>query len=138
MVVVFVILAAAVLFGAVVVVLGRGDLLEPEVPLGAERLLPDGEVDADDVQGVRFAVVPRGYRMDQVDTILDQLEGALAERDRRIAELESRLPGVRPADRSAPSGMTLPRRRPGTPGAPTATDAPATPGTAGAPAAPGE
>ncbi|WP_162606447.1 DivIVA domain-containing protein [Jiangella asiatica] len=142
MVVVFVVLAAVVLFAAVMVVLGRGDLLEPDVPLGTERLLPDGAVGADDVNGVRFAVVQRGYRMDQVDSVLDRLEGELDWRDRRIAELESRLPGLRPAGAAPPpgpaAGMPLPRRRPVPPGAPPGTSPGASSGAPGATAAPGE
>lgn len=117
MFVVFVIVAAAVLFGAVLLVLGRGDVLQPEVPGGEARLLPDGAVGSADVAELRFSVVNRGYRMDQVDIVLDRLQRELAWRDHRLAELESRIPGlgsaalVRPAAQADP----LPRRRPAPP-----------------------
>lgn len=49
-------------------------------------LLPD-EPDAADVGAIRFAPALRGYRMDQVDEVLDRLAAALEERDATIAEL---------------------------------------------------
>lgn len=65
-------------------------LLDPSVP--GERL-------AEQVDGVRFALGLRGYRMDQVDEVLDVLRDALVARDERISELESRLAADGP-DRS--------------------------------------
>ncbi|OEV26511.1 cell division protein DivIVA, partial [Streptomyces nanshensis] len=47
-----------------------------------------------DVAGLRLAVGVRGYRMEQVDDVLDRLGAELAERDARIAELESALAGA--------------------------------------------
>lgn len=35
--------------------------------------LPDGPLSADDLRGVQFAVVARGYSMTQVDALLDRL-----------------------------------------------------------------
>ncbi|TDD64731.1 DivIVA domain-containing protein [Jiangella aurantiaca] len=118
MFVVFVIVAAAVLFGAVLLVLGRGDVLQPEVSGGAAQLLPDGAVHSGDVAELRFSVVHRGYRMDQVDTVLDRLQRELAWRDHRLAELESRIPGLgnAPLVRPAAEADPLPRRRPAHPG----------------------
>jgi DivIVA domain-containing protein len=105
--VVFVIVGAAVLFGAVLLVLGRGDLLQPEVSEGSVRLLPDGGVAPADLGELRFAVVQRGYRMDQVDSVLDRLEGELDRRDRRIADLEARVPGsVDPLPRRPAAGSS--------------------------------
>jgi DivIVA domain-containing protein len=102
--VVFVIVGAAVLFVAVLLVLGRGDLLQPEVPEAQERLLPDDGIGPADLEELRFSVVQRGYRMDQVDAVLDRLGRELDRRDRRIADLEARVPGSGPDP--------LPRRRP--------------------------
>lgn len=45
----------------------------------------------EDVDRVRFSLGLRGYRMDQVDEVLDLLRDQLAGKDRRIAELEARL-----------------------------------------------
>ncbi|HEX9229287.1 MAG TPA: DivIVA domain-containing protein [Arthrobacter sp.] len=49
-------------------------------------LLP-AEAEPSDVDRLRFAVGLRGYRMDQVDQVLDELRDQLAAKDRRIAEL---------------------------------------------------
>lgn len=118
MFVVFVIVGAAVLFVAVLLVLGRGDLLQPEVAGGEARLLPDGGVGPADVGELRFSVVQRGYRMDQVDSVLDQLGHELDRRDQRIADLEARVPGhgTTPLVRPAADADPLPRRRPVPPG----------------------
>lgn len=53
----------------------------PRRPLPADDLVPP------DVDAVRFSLGLRGYRMDEVDAVLDRLRDELAERDRRIAEL---------------------------------------------------
>ncbi|WP_374338374.1 DivIVA domain-containing protein [Streptomyces albus] len=63
------------------------DLLDE--PLPAERPVTHA-----DVAGLRLAIGLRGYRMDQVDDVLDRLGAELAERDARIAELESSLAGA--------------------------------------------
>jgi DivIVA domain-containing protein len=51
------------------------------------ELPPDG-VNRDDIAALRFSLAFRGYRMDEVDAVLDRLGGELELRDRRIAELE--------------------------------------------------
>lgn len=53
--------------------------------------LPADDLDPADVDGVRFAVGLRGYRMDEVDEVLDRVADDLAERDARIRELEVAL-----------------------------------------------
>ncbi|WP_244186269.1 DivIVA domain-containing protein [Arthrobacter agilis] len=53
-------------------------------------LLPDVPAAAD-VDAVRFGLGLRGYRMDQVDEVLDRLAAALEERDALIGDLRSRL-----------------------------------------------
>ncbi|GAB2788196.1 hypothetical protein ACWGJ2_34340 [Streptomyces sp. NPDC054796] len=62
-----------------------------------EPLPPDRPVGRADVDGLRLAVGVRGYRMRQVDDVLDRLGAELAERDARIAELESALAGAQAA-----------------------------------------
>ncbi|MCQ1952718.1 DivIVA domain-containing protein [Arthrobacter sp. zg-Y238] len=51
-------------------------------------LLPEHPV-AGDVSRLRFSVALRGYRMDEVDTVLDRFAEALEERDARIRTLEA-------------------------------------------------
>ena len=64
-------------------------LVEPVASL-PPVLLPE-HPSAPDVDAVRFGLGLRGYRMDQVDEVLDRLAAALAERDVVIGELRSRL-----------------------------------------------
>lgn len=74
---------------AVAVATGRGGRL---AAAPVDRLLiglPDGQVTGDDVAALRFSVVVRGYRMDEVDEALDRLEAELRARDDRIAALEA-------------------------------------------------
>ena len=62
-------------------------------------LLP-AEAEPSDVDRLRFAVGLRGYRMDQVDQVLDELRDQLAAKDRQIAELgtaELDAPGTSPS-----------------------------------------
>ena len=62
----------------------------------------DRSLTGEDLQRLRFGVALRGYSMTQVDDVLDRLSGELADRDRRIADLEALL-----SDR----GLPLPDRR---------------------------
>ncbi|MEU8671424.1 DivIVA domain-containing protein [Streptomyces anulatus] len=61
-------------------------------PLPATR--PVGRAD---IEALRLPMAPRGYRMADVDEALSRLGAELAERDARIAELESALAGVQAA-----------------------------------------
>jgi DivIVA domain-containing protein len=89
----------AVLGGIAVVASGRGDSLETEAPdRSPYGALGDGEIERGDVDRLRFSLAFRGYRMDEVDGVLDRLAGELASRDARIAELEGRG-ADEPADR---------------------------------------
>lgn len=82
-------LIIAVIMAIALIAAGSTDSL-PEVyadrrylELPAERSLRPA-----DLQGVRLAVGFRGYRMDEVDHLLDRLAYELELRDIRIAELE--------------------------------------------------
>ncbi|WP_406285990.1 DivIVA domain-containing protein [Embleya sp. NBC_00896] len=80
------------------VVLGAGGSLpdshreQPELRMPEDRPLTSADIDH-----VRFPVVFRGYRMSEVDFVLDRLTGELAARDARILELEYKLAGTTPA-----------------------------------------
>ncbi|WP_298251638.1 DivIVA domain-containing protein [uncultured Arthrobacter sp.] len=70
---------------------GRDDLgLVPPVASLPPVLLP-AQVSASDVDAVRFGLGLRGYRMDQVDEVLDRLAAALTERDDEILHLRAQL-----------------------------------------------
>jgi DivIVA domain-containing protein len=62
-------------------------------------VLPSGDIDRAAVDRLRFTLAFRGYRMDEVDEVLDRLVSEVEERDRRIAELEGRGWTARPAER---------------------------------------
>ena len=76
------ILAVVVLGGIAVVAAGAGGSMRrayedrPDVTVPAGRRLT-----ADDVRPVRFSVGFRGYRMDEVDSLLDGVATERAERD---------------------------------------------------------
>ncbi|MBG0740364.1 DivIVA domain-containing protein [Paeniglutamicibacter antarcticus] len=55
-------------------------VLLPEIP------------EPEDVDRLRFSLGLRGYRMDQVDDVLDRLRDQLAAKDARIAALEAKPP----------------------------------------------
>jgi DivIVA domain-containing protein len=85
----------AVVAAVAMAVLGDGGSLRDA---GTDRL--DDRLPADrplirsDIDAVRLPTAVRGYRMLDVDEVLDRLGAELAERDARIAELESSLAGV--------------------------------------------
>lgn len=55
----------------------------------AARLPQDRPLSKADVDDLRLPMAVRGYRMDEVDDVLDRLGAELAYRDSRIAELEA-------------------------------------------------
>jgi DivIVA domain-containing protein len=98
----FVVLAMAVVAGVAVLVVRDRPLITDD-PVGSRALAwsaRDG-VHPQDLAAVRFAVVLRGYRMDEVDRVLDDTREALADRDARIADLQGvvvALGGTPPAE----------------------------------------
>ncbi|WP_329489468.1 DivIVA domain-containing protein [Kitasatospora sp. NBC_01246] len=87
---VIVVAMAVVVVGAALVALGGGGSLPEAVQDRiAARLPQDRPLSRDDVDGIRLPMAVRGYRMDEVDDVLDRLGAELAYRDSRIAELEA-------------------------------------------------
>ena len=71
------------------VAVGGGGHLSPSHPDRPDPAVPDtGLLARGDVDKVRFSVGARGYRMDEVDDVLDRLAYEIDVRERRIAELE--------------------------------------------------
>jgi DivIVA domain-containing protein len=71
---------------------GRGEEMAPMPPPGVPVELPDGRpVVAEDVHALRLSVVLRGYRMEEVDWVLDALALELKDRDAIIADLRAEL-----------------------------------------------
>lgn len=77
----------AVLFGAAVVATREGPILRDAHPDAADPGLPTGPLQPADVGEIRFAMALRGYRMREVDAVLERLAAELAGRDARIAAL---------------------------------------------------
>ena len=87
------------------------------VALGSGGSLPDAERDRlaarlpqhrplarADVDALRFPMALRGYRMDEVDDVLDRLGAELMHRDVRVSELEAALGAALAAGGSADGG----------------------------------
>ena len=69
--------------------------------------LPDRPLQPQDVERLRFSLAPRGYRMSEVDAVLDRLAAELADRDRRLAALEGGRAAGRPGGGGTGSSSTL-------------------------------
>jgi len=76
---------------ALVALGGGGSLPEAERDRLAADLPLERQLDRADLDGLRFPMALRGYRMDEVDDVLDRLGVELAHRDGRITELEAAL-----------------------------------------------
>jgi DivIVA domain-containing protein len=97
-------LVALVVVGAAAYVVGRVDGGEPEPGDRPGDGLPSGRLEPDDLRRARFGVGLRGYRMTEVDAVLQRLAGELAARDAELA-----------AARAAPDeGTPAPAAQPGT------------------------
>ena len=83
------------LFLAAALATREDQALAPAPPDAADLALPPRPLTPDDVHGLRFGMALRGYRMREVDVVLDRLAEELADRDRRLAVLEGRVAGER-------------------------------------------
>ena len=70
-----------------VVASGYGGAMSTPEPDRPPLGLPSGPLHPEDLDAVRFGTAVRGYRMDQVDLVLDRLRAELAARDETISEL---------------------------------------------------
>ncbi|MBM3688681.1 MAG: DivIVA domain-containing protein [Actinobacteria bacterium] len=86
----FLLIGVAVIGGVVVLATGRvqGSLSEPEPPAGD---LPA------DLADVRIDQALRGYRMDQVDALVERLEAEVSARDEQLAEQQAEIDRLRAA-----------------------------------------
>ena len=88
----YVLVGILVIAAVALLTVGRLGELPEVVPDRAPLALPEDRLLARvDVDAVRFSVGMRGYRMDEVDDVLDRLAVEAQERDARIDELETRL-----------------------------------------------
>ena len=90
--VVGVLVVGGLLFLGASVLLGRGETQPPaELDRSPVELPDDRPVIGDDVRVLQISPAFRGYRMTEVDWLLDQFAQILDERDAEIADLRARL-----------------------------------------------
>ena len=78
-----------VLCFVVALMLGLGGGMGRPTSSLSHEPLPEGELHDEDLDELRFDVTVRGYRMSQVDGVVDRLRRELREKDEHIAFLES-------------------------------------------------
>ncbi|EHR49228.1 DivIVA domain protein [Saccharomonospora marina XMU15] len=84
-------LVAAVVFLVAAVVFGRGEELAPLAPGSSPTRLPAQDITGDDIRSVKFQLVLRGYKMAEVDWVLNRLGVELDDLRAKVAELEAEL-----------------------------------------------
>jgi DivIVA domain-containing protein len=90
--VVGVLVVGGLLFLLASMLLGRGETQPPaELDRSPVELPDDRPVLGDDVRALRMSVAFRGYRMTEVDWLLDQFAQVLDERDAEISALRAQL-----------------------------------------------
>ncbi|WP_086662754.1 DivIVA domain-containing protein [Lentzea kentuckyensis] len=80
---------AAVVFLLAALVFGRGEELAPLPPGASPTRLPSDDITAQDVRELKFQQVFRGYKMSEVDWVLQRLATEVGELRARVEELES-------------------------------------------------
>ncbi|HEX7353265.1 MAG TPA: DivIVA domain-containing protein [Mycobacteriales bacterium] len=78
---------AAVVFGIAAYVVGHLDGMSEAPPDTGDDGLPPGRLAPGMVDRARFGLAFRGYRMAEVDVVLDRLRDELADRDAELGEL---------------------------------------------------
>lgn len=103
------VLVAAVVFLLSALVFGRGEELAPLPPGASPTRLPAQDVTSDDIRHLRFQQVLRGYKMTEVDWVLDRLATEVDELRARIAELEDGRPEAAPEPEAEPEPEHVPQ-----------------------------
>jgi DivIVA domain-containing protein len=93
-VIVFLLLIVVLLIGlTAAAVMGKiGGFLAEPTSSHAYAGVPSGSLSADDIGGLHFDQGLRGYRMDQVDDVIDALSARLRELETEVASLGSPEP----------------------------------------------
>jgi DivIVA domain-containing protein len=87
-----VLVVGGLLFLLASLLLGRGETQPPaELDRSPVELPDDRPVLGDDIRALQMSVAFRGYRMTEVDWLLDQFAQVLDERDAEIAALRAQL-----------------------------------------------
>jgi DivIVA domain-containing protein len=101
----------AVLFAAAAVATREGPILAEAPADIADVVLPPGPLQPEDLHSIRFGLAIRGYRMDEVDRVLERAAAEIGERDARIAEL-LHAAVAKPAVEEAPAASEPARSAP--------------------------
>jgi DivIVA domain-containing protein len=103
------VVVGGLLFLGASVLLGRGETQPPaEVGRSPVELPDDRPVVGDDVRALRLSVAFRGYRMTEVDWLIDQLAQVLDERDAEIAQLRAGAVRRDDVQETDPEGIVVP------------------------------
>jgi DivIVA domain-containing protein len=87
----FAILIVLALGGVAVIAAGRGAPMSTAYDDAPDSLVPDdGPITADDLRRIRFPLAFRGYRMAEVDALLDRLAEEREQAARTAAEGDAR------------------------------------------------
>jgi DivIVA domain-containing protein len=93
-----VLVVGGLLFLGASLLMGRGETQPPaELDRSPVELPDDRPVTGDDVRSLRISPALRGYRMTEVDWLIDQFAQILDERDAELAALRTRLYPARAA-----------------------------------------
>ena len=82
------VVVAAIVFLLASLVFGRGEELAALPRDATPTWLPSGPITGGDLRAVRFAQVVRGYRMSEVDWVLQRVATELDRLQARVDELE--------------------------------------------------
>jgi DivIVA domain-containing protein len=96
---------ATMVFLLVSVVFGRGEELAPLPPGASPTRLPAEGLTGADVNALRFQQVMRGYKMSEVDWVLDRMAREIEELRGRVSELTAERNGAVPG--TTVSGTTV-------------------------------
>jgi DivIVA domain-containing protein len=77
-------------------------------PANLPPVLLPAQAAPEDVDRVRFSLGLRGYRMDQVDQVLDELRDQFASKQEEINALQAELRTLREAGTAEPGGTASP------------------------------
>lgn len=95
----FLLIGVAVIGGVVLLATGRvhASLPEPdETPVMPTLLdVPVGDLSAGEIEQVRLDQSLRGYRMDEVDELVDRLGAEIAARDELLAQQQAEIDRLR-------------------------------------------
>jgi DivIVA domain-containing protein len=105
----FTALIAAIVVAIALIAAGRGDAMAQAWSDRRYLSLPeDRSLTAEDLDSLRLALAFRGYRMEEVDDLLDRLGVEIAVRDAYIQRLRDDLARLRETDRTDHPARTFP------------------------------